>query len=193
MHRDLDAEQQRTIEVAVASILENIGEDAKRDGLQRTPHRVAKSMIYDLFWGYAADPKEHITLFEPDGYTGIVLVEDIPLVSTCEHHMLPFVGVAHVAYIPKDKVLGLSKFARVIDVFARRLQVQERLTHQIAEFLQQELQPQALLVNIAAEHTCMTLRGVQKPGARTKTSELRGAFKDDPAARAEVFQMLAER
>lgn len=177
---------------AVKQQLAAIGEDADRNGLKDTPRRVAESMLRDLFAGYYQDPKEHVTLFEPDGYEGIVLVRDIPLVSTCEHHMLPFIGVAHVAYIPNGKVLGLSKFARIIDVFARRLQVQERLTHQIAQFILEQLKPQALLVNIEAEHTCMTIRGVQKPGARTKTSELHGAFKDIAESRAEVFQMLRE-
>lgn len=182
------------IENAVAAMLKAIGEDGTRNGLQRTPHRVAKSMLHGLFAGYAQDPSEHITLFEPDGYDGIVLVEGIPMVSSCEHHMLPFVGVCDIAYIPGKKgVLGLSKFSRVLDVFARRLQVQERLTQQVSDFLQQALEPAALLVNIAAEHSCMTLRGVQRPGTLTKTSVLRGAFKDNPETRAEVFAMLAQQ
>lgn len=182
------------IEQAVGNMLAAIGEDAKRNGLQQTPSRVAKSMLRDLFAGYYQDPKQHVTLFDEESYDGIVLVADIPLVSTCEHHMLPFTGVCHIAYIPANgKVLGLSKFARIVDVFARRLQVQERLTRQVAEFLQEHLQPQALLVEISAEHTCMTLRGVQKPGSRTSTATLRGAFKENAESRAEVYQLLANR
>lgn len=175
-------------------MLAAIGEDAARNGLQATPSRVAKSMLRDLFAGYYQDPVQHVTLFDEESYDGIVLVADIPLVSTCEHHMLPFTGVCHIAYIPgTGKVLGLSKFARIVDVFARRLQVQERLTQQIATFLQEHLQPQALLVEISAEHTCMTLRGVQKPGSRTSTATLRGAFKENADSRAEVYQLLANR
>jgi len=190
MHEDA----MKVIEAAVSQQLAAIGEDAGRSGLQQTPHRVAKSMLRDLFAGYGQDPKEHVTLFDEESYDGIVLVADIPLVSTCEHHMLPFTGVCHIAYIPgTGKVLGLSKFARIVDVFARRLQVQERLTQQIATFLEENLQPQALLVEISAEHTCMTLRGVQKPGSHTSTATLRGAFKTNADSRAEVYQLLANR
>ena len=160
----------------VVELLQHIGEDPEREGLQRTPERVGKAMQF-LTQGYQQDPEAILrsALFEED-YRQMVVVKDIPFYSLCEHHMLPFFGKAHVAYIPNGKITGLSKIARVVDVFARRLQVQERMTTQIKDCIQQTLNPLGVMVVIEAEHLCMQMRGVQKPHAVTTTSDFTGAF-----------------
>lgn len=176
---------------AVADILEAVGEDPAREGLRETPDRVAR-MYEEVFSGLGADPMEHLKVFHEGGRHGeLVLVKDIPLYSMCEHHLLPFIGRAHIAYIPKDgRIIGLSKFARIVDCFARRPQVQERLTGQVADFLYNNLEPLGVAVFIQAEHLCMTMRGARAAGAMTETSALRGCMRSDAKTRAEVMALL---
>jgi GTP cyclohydrolase I len=177
------------IENAVSEILVAVGEDASREGLLGTPKRVAK-MYAELLAGAQSDPKEHLkTVFRED-YDEVVLLKDIPFYSICEHHMMPFIGKAHVAYLPDGQVLGVSKLARVIDCFALRLQLQERLTVQVADFLMENLKPRGVAVVIEASHSCMTIRGVRKPGATMVTSALRGIFIKDPKSRSEVLGLM---
>ena len=179
------------IEKAVREILEAIGEDPDRDGLQRTPARVA-SMYLEIFGGLHENPDELLTVtFEAD-HDEMVMVKDIPLYSVCEHHLVPWVGKAHVAYIPNDdgRITGLSKLARVVDSYARRPQVQERLTKQIADTVDRVLQPRGVLVVVEAEHLCMSMRGVRKPGTTTVTSAVLGLFRDNPATRAEAMGLI---
>ena len=178
------------IEAAVAEILEALGEDPQRDGLLRTPARVAK-MYAEVFAGLREDPEHHLEVQLEAGHDEIVMVKDIPFYSMCEHHLLPFVGQAHVAYVPGEhgKITGLSKLARLVEAYARRPQVQERLTSQVADKLMQALDPRGALVVIEAEHLCMSMRGVQKPGSLTLTSAVRGLFLSD-ATRAEALQLL---
>ena len=173
----------------VTQLLQHLGEDPQREGLQRTPERVGKAMQF-LTQGYQQDPEAILrsALFEED-YRQMVVVKDIPFYSLCEHHMLPFFGKAHVAYIPNGKITGLSKVARVVDVFARRLQVQERMTTQIKECIQNTLNPLGVMVVIEAEHLCMQMRGVQKPGAVTTTSDFTGAF-NRPETREEFMNLI---
>ncbi len=174
----------------VRMILEGIGEDPLRAGLQRTPERVAE-MYAELTSGMREDPKEHVTPLPGDTHDEMVIVKDISIASLCEHHLAPFVGRCHIAYIPKNgRILGLSKLARLAETFARRLQVQERLTSQIANTLYKELGPLGVMVVIEAEHTCMTLRGVRKPGAITVTSCVLGGFRKDPRTRAEAMALI---
>ena len=182
------------IERAVREILEAVGEDPDREGLQETPSRVAR-MYEEIFSGLDSDPKEHLKIFNEGGrHEELVLVKDIPLYSVCEHHLLPFIGRAHIAYIPKDgRIIGLSKFARSVDCFARRPQVQERLTAQIADFLYEELEPLGVAVFIEAEHLCMTMRGARAAGSSTQTSALRGCMRSDAKTRAEVMALLGGR
>ena len=182
------------IERAVREILEAVGEDPDREGLQETPSRVAR-MYEEIFSGVDADPKEHLKIFNEGGrHEELVLVKDIPLYSVCEHHLLPFFGKAHIAYIPKDgRIIGLSKFARIVDCIARRPQVQERLTAQIADFLYEELEPLGVAVFIEAEHLCMTMRGARAAGSSTQTSALRGCMRSDAKTRAEVMALLGGR
>ena len=179
------------IERAVREILIGIGEDPDRDGLQRTPRRVAE-MYGEILSGLHEDPSRHLVLtFEAD-HDEMVMVRDIPLYSLCEHHLLPFHGHAHVAYIPNadGRITGLSKLARLVDGFAKRPQVQERLTTQIADALMERLQPRGAFVMIEAEHLCMSMRGVRKPGSLTVTSAVRGLFKDSPSTRSEAMALL---
>lgn len=179
------------IEAAVAEILVAIGEDPTRDGLQQTPARVAR-MYAEVCSGIHEDPAAHlIRTFDVD-HDEMVMVRDIPLYSLCEHHLLPFVGRAHVAYIPRrgGMITGLSKLARLVDGYARRLQVQERLTSQIADAIQGTLEPQGTMVVIEAEHLCMTMRGVAKPGAITVTSAVHGIFRNDMSTRLEAMRFL---
>lgn len=173
----------------VVELLQHLGENAQREGLQRTPERVGKAMQF-LTQGYQQDPEAILrsALFEED-YRQMVVVKDIPFYSLCEHHLLPFFGKAHVAYIPNGKITGLSKVARVVDVFARRLQVQERMTTQIKECIQNTLNPLGVMVVIEAEHLCMQMRGVQKPGAVTTTSDFTGAF-NRPETREEFMNLI---
>jgi GTP cyclohydrolase I len=176
---------------AVREILEAVGEDPDRDGLQRTPARVA-AMYEEMFAGLHEDPSRHLTVtFEAD-HDEMVMVRDIPLHSMCEHHLVPFHGVAHVAYIPGDdgRITGLSKIARLVDGFAHRPQVQERLTSQVADALVSALNPRGVFVVIEAEHLCMAMRGVRKPGSLTVTSAVRGLFKDSQATRAEAMSLI---
>ena len=178
------------IRAAVVEILEAIGEDSQRDGLQRTPERVAK-MYAEVFAGLREDPEHHLEVQFEASHDEMVLVKDIPYDSMCEHHLLPFVGKAHVAYVPGEagKITGLSKLARLVEAYARRPQVQERLTSQVADKLMEVLDPRGALVVIEAEHQCMSMRGVQKPGSSTLTSAVRGIFLTD-ATRAEAFQLI---
>ena len=182
------------IERAVRELLEAVGEDPQREGLQEPPARVAR-MYQEIFSGLGADPREHLKIFhEESRHNELVLVKDIPLYSVCEHHLLPFIGKAHIAYIPQGgRIIGLSKFARIVDCFARRPQVQERLTGQIADFLYEELQPLGVAVFIEAEHLCMTMRGARAAGAKTQTSALRGCMRSDAKTRAEVMSLLGGR
>jgi GTP cyclohydrolase I len=179
------------IEQGVRMILDGVGEDAAREGLLDTPRRVA-DMYAEIFAGLSQDAAEHFRVTFNEGHQEMVLVRDIPLYSVCEHHLLPFIGRAHVAYIPgKDgRICGLSKLARVVDVFARRPQVQERLTSQIADTIVEHLAPQGVMVVIEAEHLCMSMRGVQKPGAITTTSAVRGIFERNMATRAEAMSLI---
>jgi GTP cyclohydrolase I len=163
------------IEKSVWHILKAVGEDPARDGLLDTPRRVAKTYVLELLSGYQQDPAEVFRTFDV-AYDEMVIVKDIPLYSMCEHHMLPFIGVAHIGYVPNGRVVGLSKIARIVDIFARRLQVQERLTSEVADTLVAGLSPLGVAIVIEAEHLCMTMRGVQKPGSRTVTSAMRGVF-----------------
>jgi GTP cyclohydrolase I len=179
------------IEKAVREILIGIGEDPDRDGLQRTPRRVAE-MYAEIFSGLHDDPARHLVVTFEANHDEMVMVRDIPLASLCEHHLVPFHGRAHVAYIPGDdgRITGLSKLARLVDGFAKRPQVQERLTTQIADAIVEVLQPSGAFVMIEAEHLCMSMRGVRKPGSITVTSAVRGLFKDNAATRAEVMALL---
>ncbi len=177
---------------AVTEILEAVGEDTSREGLLETPERVAR-MYEEVFSGLHDDPKRHLKIFNVEDKDGeVVIVRDIPLYSMCEHHLLPFIGKCHIAYIPKNgKIIGLSKFARIVDCFARRPQVQERLTAQIADFLYKNLEPMGVAVVIEAEHLCMTMRGARAAGSCTQTSALRGIVRSDARTRNEVMTLLA--
>jgi GTP cyclohydrolase I len=177
------------IRKAVEEILLALGEDTHREGLQKTPERVAR-MYAELLGGTFEDPKVHLRSVFTEKYDEIVLLRDIPFHSVCEHHLLPFIGKAHVAYLPTGKVLGVSKLARIVDTFAHRLQAQERLTSQIADFLMQNLKPLGVAVVLQASHSCMTIRGIQKPGSLMVTSALRGTFKKDARSRSEVLSLM---
>ena len=179
----------KRIEAAVKEILLAVGEDTKREGLQETPLRVAK-MYEELLAGMNHDPSEHVAKVFHENYDEVVLLRDIPFYSVCEHHMMPFIGKAHIAYLPDGKVLGVSKLARIVDCFARRLQVQERLTGQVADFLMENLKPKGVAVVIEASHSCMTIRGIKKPGSMMVTSALRGIFIRDPRSRSEVLGLM---
>ena len=180
------------IEKAVREILIAIGEDPDRDGLLNTPARVAR-MYAEVCAGLHEDPDQHLKVTFDAGHDEMVMVRDIPMYSACEHHMLPWVGKAHVAYIPNDdgRVIGLSKFARLVDGFARRPQVQERLTSQVADAVMRKLEPRGVIVVIQAEHLCMSMRGIRKPGASTITSAVRGQLRDG-ATRAEAMALMLE-
>ncbi|MEZ5347286.1 MAG: GTP cyclohydrolase I FolE [Pyrinomonadaceae bacterium] len=174
----------------VRLILEGIGEDADRDGLKKTPERVA-NFYEELTEGMRQDARAEIVALPGDSHDEMVIVKDISIASVCEHHLAPFVGKCHIAYIPKGgRIVGLSKLARIAEIFARRLQVQERLTKQIADTLFEELEPLGVMVVMEAEHTCMTLRGVKKPGAKTVTSAVLGGFRKDPRTRAEAMSLI---
>lgn len=178
------------IQDAVKSILEAIGEDLDREGLKNTPYRVAK-MYEEIFSGINQEADRHLEVIFTEKHEELVLVKDIPLYSFCEHHLLPFFGKAHVAYIPKaGRVTGLSKLARVVEVYARRPQLQERLTSQIADSIMRVLEPLGVIVVIEAEHMCMTIRGVNKPGSKTITSAVRGIFRKHEATRAEALALI---
>jgi GTP cyclohydrolase I len=182
------------VEKAVRELLEAIGEDPDRDGLVATPRRVA-AMYGELFSGLHDDPERHLTSTFAAEHDEMVMVKDIPFASLCEHHLVPFIGRAHVSYIPNDdgRITGLSKLARLVDGFARRLQVQERLTTQIADAIESALSPRGVLVVVEAEHLCMSMRGVKKPGVLTVTSAVRGLFRTDVATRAEAMEFVRGR
>jgi GTP cyclohydrolase IA len=177
------------IERAVREILLAIGEDPDREGLRKTPNRVARA-YGELMAGLHQDPRLHLKTVFNERYDEVVILRDIEFHSLCEHHLLPFTGRAHVAYLPDGKVVGLSKLARLVEGFARRPQVQERLTTQIADALMDELNPLGAACVVEATHTCMTIRGAQKPGAVMVTSALRGLFKENPASRAEILSLI---
>jgi len=174
---------------AVRAILKAVGEDPDRDGLLETPRRVAK-MYAEMFGGLHLDPGRHLDVTFEESYDEIVLVRDIEFTSMCEHHLLPFRGVAHVAYIPNGRVTGLSKLARVVEEVSRRPQVQERMTQTIADLIEDRLQSRAVGVIVKAEHSCMSIRGIRKPGSMTVTSSMRGSFRNDPASRAELISLI---
>ena len=180
---------QPRIEAAVREILLSVGEDPDRDGLRETPARVAR-MYAEIFGGLHVEPGRHLQKVFEEQYDEMVLVRDISFNSMCEHHLLPFMGKAHVGYIPRGRVTGLSKLARVVDEIARRPQVQERMTHMIADLIENELTPSGVIVVVEAEHTCMTIRGVKKPGALTVTSAVRGMFRNNLASRAEAMALI---
>jgi GTP cyclohydrolase I len=178
-------------EAAVRTLIEWAGDDPDREGLRDTPGRVVKA-YRELFSGYENDPRAYLerTFEEVGGYDELVLLRDIRVVSFCEHHMLPFLGRAHVGYLPNDRVVGISKLARVVHGFARRLQIQEKLTAEIAHAIDDILQPKGVGVVIVSEHSCMTMRGVNTPGSRLTTSHLLGEVRDDPRTRMEFFDLV---
>jgi GTP cyclohydrolase I len=179
------------IERAVRMIIEAIGDDPDREGVQDTPARVAE-MYEEIFAGIGRDPGELISVVRGAEHDEMIMVKDIPLYSVCEHHLLPWVGKAHVAYIPNrdGRITGLSKIARVVDLCAKRLQVQERLTTEIADAIERALEPRGVFVVIEAEHLCMTMRGIRKPGSRTVTSAVRGLFRSDARTRQEAMNLI---
>lgn len=181
------------IEKAFREIIEALGEDPHREGLLNTPNRVAR-MYQEIFSGMNIDPREYLTVSFTEYHDELVMVRDIPLYSMCEHHFLPFYGKAHVAYIPKGgKVVGISKLARVVEAYARRPQLQERLTSQIADCIFDTIHPRGVAVIIEAEHMCMTMRGIHKPGSKTVTSAVRGAFETAKQTRAELFSLILNK
>ena len=178
------------VENAIRELLIAIGDDPERDGLRETPERVA-DMYAELFSGLSADPQEALKYFDEDFHDEMVVVKDIPFYSMCEHHLLPFYGVAHVCYIPAPgKLLGLSKLARIVELYARRPQLQEKMSGQIADLLEQEARATGVAVVLEAEHMCMSMRGVKKSGSVTVTRALRGRLKNDPELRAEALDLL---
>ncbi len=182
------------VESLVRELINAIGEDVAREGLRDTPKRVAKMLLDELLAGYRMDPKQFVKTFDLDGVAneGLVVINDIPVKSVCEHHLLPIIGYAHIAYIPQGRVLGLSKFARIVDAFSRRLQIQERLTNQIADFIYEELKPRGVLVVIEALHLCALIRGIEEP-LHMVTTAYRGAFTEDPALRREALNVICTR
>lgn len=183
---------QTKIREAVGLLLEGIGEDAAREGLRETPDRIAR-MYGEIFSGMDQDAGEHLAKTFAVASNEMVLVKDITFYSICEHHLMPFYGKAHIAYLPEGRVVGLSKLARTVEVYARRPQIQEQMTIQIAEALMEHLRPQGAMVMLEAEHMCMTMRGVEKPGSKTVTVASRGCFQEDPRWQGLFFQMLGER
>lgn len=175
----------------IEDLLKSIGENPEREGLRDTPKRVAKSFDR-LFEGYGKDPKELLTVFDDEKYDEMIVVKNIELYSVCEHHMLPFFGRAHIGYIPNGKIIGLSKIPRLVEIYARRLQNQERLTTQIAETLMEILQPKGVAVVIEAKHFCMMARGVEKQMSEVSTSALKGLFKRDQSTRAEFLKLIGK-
>ncbi len=179
---------QEKIKQAVRLLLEGIGEDPSREGLAQTPDRVAR-MYQEIFGGMEEDAGEHLSKVFSTQQDGMVLEKDIPFYSTCEHHLMPFYGKAHIAYLPDGRVVGLSKLARTVEVYARRPQIQEQMTGQIADAVMKHLQPKGVMVVLEAEHMCMTMRGVKKPGSRTVTAAVRGALRD-PTLQEQVYRMM---
>jgi GTP cyclohydrolase I len=188
---EINRPSQEEAEAAVRTLIKWAGDDPTREGLLETPKRVAKA-YKELFGGYDTDPREYLerTFEEVAGYDELVVLRDIRVVSFCEHHMLPFLGKAHVGYLPNDRVVGISKLARVVNGFARRLQIQEKLTAEIAQAIQDILQPKGVGVVIVSEHSCMTMRGVNTPGSRLTTSSLLGVLRDDLRTRQEFLELV---
>jgi GTP cyclohydrolase IA len=184
---------QAEAEAAVRVLIEWAGDDPDREGLLETPKRVAKA-YKELFAGYSEDPRDYLekTFEEVGGYDELIVLRDIRVVSFCEHHMLPFLGRAHVGYLPTDRVVGISKLARVVNGFARRMQIQEKLTAEIAQAIQDVLRPQGVGVMIESEHSCMTMRGVNTPGSNLVTSRLMGVIRDDPRTREEFLKLARQ-
>lgn len=180
---------ERKIKQAVLSIIKAIGEDPTREGLIETPRRIA-DMYADIFSGLDKDPRDELIVGFDEGHHEMVIIKDIPFYSMCEHHFLPFFGLVHVGYIPKGRIAGASKVARAVDILAKRPQIQERLTTQIAEAMVEALKPNGVGVVIEAEHMCMTMRGVKKPRSKIVTSAMRGLFRENPATRAEFMSLL---
>jgi GTP cyclohydrolase I len=182
---------QAEAEAAVRTLIQWAGDDPDREGLLDTPARVTRA-YKELFSGYESDPREYLkrTFDEVGGYDELVILKDIRVVSFCEHHMLPFLGKAHVGYLPRNRVVGISKLARVVHGFSRRLQIQEKLTAQVAEAIQDILEPKGVGVVVVSEHSCMTMRGVNTPGSRLTTSHLLGEVRDDPRTRQEFFELV---
>jgi len=182
------------VEGLIRELLDAIGEDPQRPGLLETPRRVA-DMYAELFEGFDSDPGDHLRVTFEEGHDEMVMVRDIPFTSLCEHHLVPFTGLAHVAYLPGEegRITGLSKMARLVEGYARRLQVQERMTTQIVEAMERVMQPRGSIVVLEAEHFCMSMRGVKKAGSTTVTSAVRGVFRNDAAYRAEALQYIHQR
>jgi GTP cyclohydrolase I len=180
------------IKKAFTSIIEAVGENPSREGLKDTPRRIA-DMYADIFSGLDMDPRDALVVGFDEGHHEMVILKDIPFYSMCEHHFLPFFGLAHVGYIPKGRIAGASKVARAVDILAKRPQIQERLTTQIAEAMVEALKPNGVAVVIEAEHMCMTMRGVKKPRSKIVTSAMRGIFRDNPATRAEFMSLVQGR
>jgi len=188
---EVDRPSREEAEAAVRTLLAWTGDDPAREGLLDTPKRVVKA-YQEIFGGYFEDPNTHLerTFEDVGGYEDLVMVRGIPFHSHCEHHMLPFVGTAHIGYYPDGGVVGLSKLARVVDIFARRLQTQENLTAQIVSTIDESLAPRGLAVMLEAEHQCMTMRGIQKPGVSTITTQFTGMFQDDPTEQARFISLI---
>jgi GTP cyclohydrolase I len=184
-----DGVDQERIRAAVREILLAVGEDPDREGLRETPERVAR-MYAEVFAGLHSDPRELLQKTFTQKYDEVVLVKDIQFASFCEHHLLPFLGKAHIAYLPKGKIVGLSKLARLVEVLARRPQVQERMTEELADMLTQELEPRGVAVIVEASHSCMTIRGVRNPDSNCTTSAMRGQFRDSQSTRAELMSLI---
>ncbi len=182
----------KKIEKAMLSIIEAIGEDPKREGLASTPRRVAE-MYAELFQGLGLDPKQELTVSFDEGHQEMVVLKDIPFYSMCEHHLLPFYGMVHIGYIPSGRVAGASKLARVVEILARRPQIQERLTSQIADTLLEGMNPRGVAVVVQAQHLCMIMRGVEKPGSSITTSAMRGLFRSSVATRSEFLSLVHGR
>lgn len=182
-------EKQRELEQHFAEILRIISPE-RGMGINETPERAARMWLNELTAGYAVDIEDLFRLFDPEDYDGLVIVRDIPVKSTCVHHLVPFVGYAHIGYIPGEKILGLSKLARLVDAFGRRLQIQENVTKQVISALEEFLKPKGAIVALESEHMCMTIRGVQAPGTKTITSDVSGCFKEDPSFKEEFFTLL---
>lgn len=182
---------QNKIKTAVEMLIEGIGEDAGREGLRETPDRIAR-MYSEIFAGMDEDASEHLSKTFPVASNEIVVEKDITFYSICEHHLMPFYGKAHIAYLPNGRVVGISKLARTVEVYARRPQIQEQITIQIADAIMEHLAPQGAMVMLEAEHMCMTMRGVKKPGSRTLTVAARGCFRDDPKWQGLFFEMIRD-
>ena len=179
------------IRTAMRSIIQAVGEDPEREGLRETPRRVA-DMYAEIFWGLTQDPADVLRVGFEEGHQELVIVKDIPFYSMCEHHFLPFHGVGHVGYIPNGRVVGISKLARALEILARRPQVQERMTTQLADVIMSTLEPQGVAVVIKADHLCMQMRGIRKPGSQTVTSAMRGVFQRSAPTRAEFMALIKE-